>query len=74
MLDLNLAKAANLCFCEEKILCEGHGIHLEAATCQGCASLTCFIMECRATEGNLYFLSIMFSTWQSLEGRKKPGK
>lgn len=30
---------------------------------------TCFIMECRATEGKLYFLSIMFRTWQSLEGK-----
>ena len=44
-------------------------IHLQI-----CPSLTCFIMECRAIEGKLYFLSIMFKTWQSLEGNKNKKK
>lgn len=49
----------------------GSGMQLEASISQICPSLTCFIMECRAREGKLYFRSIMFKTWQSLEGEKK---
>lgn len=42
----------------------------DSGTAQIRPAPTCFIMECRATEGKLYLLSIMFNTWQSLQGKK----
>lgn len=74
MLDLNLAKAANRSRCEKKSPTEAAGIRSSRADAGPGPSLTCFIMECSATEGKRNFLSIMFNTWQSLGGRRNRHK